>query len=127
MFGFALDVSGRRLWFLDNVSIVDVTIPATQLLQNPSFDNSTTTLTGWTQFCTQTCPSGSVNAGQVASGFNCTSTNCYMSHCYGGSSAIDMLSQSFSTIAGRIYTISFMILDFGSGPNGNTKAYVDIY
>lgn len=126
MFGFALDNTGRRLWFLDNVSIVDVTIPTTQLLQNPSFDNSTMALTGWTQFCTHTCSGGSANSGRVAVGTNCTSTNCYMGRC-SGAGAFEMLSQSFSTIAGRIYTISFQLIDFGAGPNGNTKAYVDIY
>lgn len=126
VFGFATENSGRRIWFLDNVSVVDVTAPATQLLQNPSFDNTTTAPVEWTQFCAHTCAGGSTYAGQVASGVNCTSTNCYMSRC-NGASAFDTLSQSFPTIAGRNYTISFLIVDFGSGGSGNTKAYVDIY
>jgi hypothetical protein len=126
MFGFVSDVSGQRLWFLDDVSIVDVLTPSIQLLQNPSFDNSTSALTGWTQYCTSTCPSGSTNAGKVATGSNCTSTNCYMDHCYGGA-AIDFLSQTISTTIGHVYTISFWIIDYGTGPNGATKAYVDLY
>ena len=126
MFGFTADGSGKRMWFLDDVSIVDIVAPTVQLLQNPSFDNSTTALTGWTQYCTSTCPSGSANGGQVATGINCTSTNCYMDRCYGGG-AFDLLSQTFPTIIGHNYSISFDILDFGSGANGGTKAYVDMY
>jgi hypothetical protein len=129
MFGFTCDPGGgnpTRYWFLDNVSVVDVTAPAIQLIQNPSFDNSTSVLTGWTQYCTSTCPNGTTNAGQVATGSNCTSTNCYMDHCYGGG-AFDLLSQTYSTTVGHIYTISFMIIDYGTGPNAGSKAYVDIY
>jgi hypothetical protein len=126
MFGFMGDGSGQRIWFLDDVSVVDIIAPSNQLLQNPSFDNSTTALTGWTQYCTSTCTGGSSTGGQVATGVNCTSTNCYMDHCYGGSN-IDFLSQSFSTTIGHVYTISFWIIDFGSGPNGATRAYFDNY
>lgn len=126
MFGFTVDGSTQRVWFLDDVSIVDVADPNTQLLQNPSFDDSTTALTGWTQYCINTCPSGSINAGQIASGSSCTSNNCYVDHCYGGG-AFDLLSQSFPTVIGHIYTISFWIIDYGTGPNGATNAYLDIY
>jgi hypothetical protein len=128
MFGFRGDAAGggQRYWYLDDVSVVDVTAPGIQLLQNPSFENSTTALTGWNQWCTSTCPSGSTNAGQVASGSNCKSSNCYMDHCYGGG-AIDFLSQTILATIGHVYTISFWIFDYGSGPNGATNAYVDVY
>jgi hypothetical protein len=124
MFGFMCDPSGNNYWFLDDVSVVDVNAPSIELLQNHNFDNSTSTLTGWTQWCTSTCTSG--NAGQVTSDSNCTSTNCYIDRCY-GSGAIDFLSQTFSTTPGNVYTISFWIKDFGSGSNVSSKAYVDIY
>ncbi len=130
MFGFVGDGAGNRIWFLDDVSVVDVTVPTIQLLQNPSFDNSTTALTGWTQYCTSTCTPPPVGAypGKVATGANCTSTNCYMDHCFGGP-AIDFLSQTFPTTVTHVYNISFCIIDFGPNgtPNGATKAYVDIY
>jgi hypothetical protein len=125
MFGFTADGNRQNAWFLDDVSIVDVTTPSSQLLQNPSFDNSTTALTGWTQYCTSTCPSVN-DAGKVTFGPNCTSTNCYVDHCYGGP-VIDFLSQTVSTTIGHVYTISFSITDFGSGPNGGSWAYVDFY
>jgi hypothetical protein len=126
MFGFTGDGSGKRYWFLDDVSVVDIIAPSIELLENPSFDNSTTALTGWTQYCTSTCSGGSINGGQVVSGTNCSTNNCYMDHCYGGG-IIDFLSQTFTTTIGHVYTISFWIIDFGSGANGATKAYVDIY
>ena len=124
MFGFVCDGSGQRYWFLDDVSVVDVNASSMQLIQNPSFDNSTSALTGWSQWCTSTCPTG--QAGQITSGSNCTSTNCYMDHCYGGG-VIDFLSQTFSATIGHVYTISFWLIDYGTGPNGATKAYVDLY
>jgi hypothetical protein len=45
MFSFRGDAAGGRVWFLDDVSVVAVTAPGIELLRNPSFDNSTTTLT----------------------------------------------------------------------------------
>jgi hypothetical protein len=129
MFGFVGDGACGRLWFLDDVSIVDVNASSVELLQNPSFDNSTTALTDWIQYCTSTCtpPPAGAFPGQVTTGSNCTSTNCYMDHCCGG--AIDFLSQSFSTIIGHFHKISFWIVDIGAtgSPNGATKAYVDLY
>jgi hypothetical protein len=126
MFGFMGDGSGQRIWYLDDVSVVDVIAPSIQLLRNPNFDNSTTALTGWTQYCTSTCTGATSTGGQVTTGGNCLSTNCYMDYCHGGMD-IDFLSQSFVTILGHVYTISFWIIDFGSGGSGATKAYADIY
>jgi hypothetical protein len=128
MFGFEGDAAGggQRYWYLDDVSIVDITASGSELLQNPSFNNSTTVLTGWNQWCTSTCPSGTTNAGQVSSSPNCRTSNCYMDHCYGGG-AFDFLSQTISTTIGHVYTISFWVFDYGTGPNGATNAYVDVY
>jgi hypothetical protein len=128
MFGFICDPGGGalRYWYLDDVSVVDVANTSVQLLQNPSFSNSTTALTGWTQYCTNTCPTG--QAGQVTTGSSCRSTNCYMDHCYGGGpSPVDFLSQTFPTTIGHVYTFSFWIVTTGSGPFMQTKAYVDFY
>jgi hypothetical protein len=122
MFGFVGDGAAGRYWYLDSVSVVDVTAPTIELLQNPGFDNSTTALTDWTQYCTSTCGS---DAGKVVTS-GCVSGNCYMDHCNGGSE-IDFLSQSGSTIIGHTYTISFWLLDSGSGADGASVAYVDLY
>lgn len=120
MFGFVCDSSRRRAWFFDDVSIVDTTEPSIELFENSSFDNSTIALTGWTQYCTSTCPSGAINAGKVVFGSNCTSTNCYADHCY-GTGVIDFLSQTFPTTINDVYTISFRIIDYGSGTSCGNK------
>ena len=128
VFGYIEDPGGgaKRYWYLDDVSVVDVTNTSVQLLQNPSFDNSITALTGWTQYCTSVCPTG--QAGQVINSTNCRSTNCYMDHCYGGGpNTVDFLSQTFPTTIGHVYTFSFWIVTTGTGPTGQTKAYVDFY
>jgi hypothetical protein len=126
MFGFMAEPNGQRVIFLDNVSIVDVIAPSIQLLQNPSFDNSSATLTGWTQYCTSSCTQTGAFGGKVASGSNCSSTNCYADYCYG--TGIDFLSQTFPTTIGHVYELSFWIIDWGiTGPNMATKLYIDIY
>ncbi len=124
MFGFTSDTYGIRSWYLDTVSVVDVSAPGTQLLQNPGFDNSTTALTGWIQYCGTTCGGG---AGKVTT-TGCQSMNCYVDGCNAtiSTTKIDFLSQTFPTTIGHIYTISFWIIDGGSGLNGLSKAYVDI-
>lgn len=125
-FAFLCDGSGQRYWYLDDVSVVDTANPSIELLQNPSFENSSSTLIGWIQSCTNTCPSPSLNGGKATSSGNCYSGSCYVDHCY-GSGATDYLSQTFMATVGHIYTISFRIYDYGTGPNGATKAYVNVY
>jgi len=127
MFGFMAEPNGQRVIFLDDVSIVDVAATGTQLLQNPSFDNSSTALTGWTQYCTNSCTATGAFGGTVASGSNCSTNNCYADYCY--STGIDFLSQSFPTTIGHVYTLSYLIIDWGSNPmdpNMATKVYIDI-
>jgi hypothetical protein len=125
MFGLTRDSYGSYYWFLDTVSVVDVSAPGTQLLQNPGFDNSTTALTGWIQYCGTTCGGG---AGKVTT-TGCQSMNCYVDGCNAtiSTTKIDFLSQTFPTTIGHIYTISFWIVSSGSGANLFSKAYVDIY
>jgi hypothetical protein len=51
-----------------------------------------------------------------------------MDHCYGGGpSIVDFLSQNSPSTIGHVYTFSFWIMTMGSGPNMQTKAYVDFY
>jgi hypothetical protein len=44
-----------------------------------------------------------------------------------GNGLIDFLSQTFSATIGHVYTISFWITDYRTGPNGATKAYMSIF
>ena len=43
------------MYYLDSVSVIDNSAPLIQLLTNPSFENSTITITGWIQSCESTC------------------------------------------------------------------------
>jgi hypothetical protein len=105
MFGFKgygmMDYS-----YLDSVSVVDNSAPSIQLLNNPGFDNSTSSLIGWTTWCTSACGSG---AGQVTTS-SCHSGNCYVDHCQAN---YDYLVQSFSATIGHTYTISFWLMQTG--------------
>jgi hypothetical protein len=54
-----------------------------------------------------------------------------MDYCYGGGppnpAGVDFLSQTFPTTIGHVYTISFWIRGYGTGPNMATNAYADFY
>ena len=105
--------------YLDDVSVVLTSAPLIQLLQNPSFENSTSVLTGWVTWCQSGCGVG--NEGQVTS-TGCYSGNCYTDHCQ--NPAYDFLAQSFSTTIGHNYTISFRLYQVG-GPAGTFYANID--
>jgi hypothetical protein len=103
--------------YLDSLSVVDINAPTIQLLNNPGFDNSTTTLTGWATWCASGCGIG--NAGQVLANSSCYSGNCYLDHCQGN---YDYVSQTFPATVGDVYTMSFCLKQTGSGP----KCYLNI-
>jgi hypothetical protein len=116
MFGF-LGQGGADYTYLDNVSVVDNSASSIELLNNPGFENSTSSPTGWAQWCQSECGSGS---GQVTTGGSCYSGNCYMDHCHNG---YDYLVQSFSATIGHRYTISFWLSQTGGG---QCQVYVNI-
>jgi hypothetical protein len=116
MFGFK-GYGGMDYTFLDSVSVVDSNASSIQLLNNPDFEDSTSSLTDWETWCTSACGSG---AGQVTSGSNCSSGNCYADHCQAN---FDYLAQSFPATIGHTYTISFWLMQTG-GPMA--AIYVDI-
>jgi hypothetical protein len=124
IFGFTTEPA--RTYYLDDISVVDVNASNIQLLKNPSFENSTTNLTGWTLWCSTSC---SGTGGKLY-----TTNNCHLSigTCFGancpGTSAIIFLGQSFSTIIGHIYTISYWLIASGGGGGANNQNhfYVDV-
>jgi hypothetical protein len=101
--------------YLDDVSVVDNSAPSIQLLKNPSFENSTTNLTGWTTWCATTAicfSTGNGFPGQVLANISaCHTGNCYIDHCHNN---YDYLVQSFSATIGHIYTISFWLQQTGT-------------
>jgi hypothetical protein len=100
---------------LDDVSVVDVIAPTVQLLDNPSFDNSTANLTSsWGAWCATASICGSGTPGQLlANSGTCHSNNCYVDHCHQPN--FDYLLQDFSATIGHIYTISFWYQHVGTG------------
>ena len=110
---FALSAGGLAYNYLDDVSVVDTSASSIQLLINPSFENSTTNLTGWTTWCaTAACNSGGGALGKVTTS-SCNSGNCYIDHCRNPS--YDYLVQSFPVTIGHIYTVSFWYKTSGFG------------
>lgn len=120
MFGFRGSGTGTN--YLDGVSVIDTLTPSNELLRNPSFENSTTTATGWSVWCQNSCTGGS-DEGSI-SNTNCRGTAgllCYRDSCQSG---IDFLGQTLSVTIGRTYTISFWLQQTGSG---FSRFYLDIF
>ena len=88
---------------IDDVSVVDTANPSVELLINPNFKNSSTTLPGWIVWCSDECDPGS--GGAVINNSTCRSGNCYKSHCSGGGR--EYFVQTFPTVMGENYTVSF--------------------
>ncbi len=107
---FAFANGGSDYSYLDDVSVVDNSAPSIQLLNNPSFESSTTNLTGWTSWCSSTGNCGVGNTGQVTNS-TCHTGNCYMDHCHNN---YDFLAQSFLATMGDTYTISFWLQQTGT-------------
>jgi hypothetical protein len=108
VFGFSTASTAYN--YLDDVSVVDNNASSIQLLNNPSFENSTSTPTGWTTWCTSLCTGF---PGIILSNSSCHSGNCYIDHCRSGD--YDYLVQSFLATIGHTYTISFWFQQTGTG------------
>ena len=88
----AVDGSNEMYILIDDISVVDTTNPSVQLLNNPSFEFSSTTYTDWTLWCTQTCAIP-VMEESIIMGSDCSTGNCYKSQCNNGGT--DYLVQTF--------------------------------
>jgi hypothetical protein len=117
---FGFQNGGADYTSLDDVSVVDTSAPLIQLLDNPSFENSTSVLNGWITWCQSSC-GGSGNEGKVSTS-GCYSGNCYIDHCQKNN--YDYLTQSFSATIGNTYTISFRLCQIVGGAG---KFYANLY
>ena len=119
---FGVDASTEMYNMIDDVSVVSTTSSSVELLDNPSFENSPTLLTGWTKWCSQTCGAGS--EGNVTSDSSCRTGNCYKSHCTSGGT--DYLVQSFPATITGTYNISFWFKRGYDTSGGSAKLYVSV-
>ncbi len=98
-------------WLLDSVS-VNHTNANTNVLINGGFDVGN--LTGWTQFCaTNANCGGTGNYGQLTTAACYSGSYCYVDKC--GSGGFDYLIQSFNTVIGDYYLLSFYLRIYNSG------------
>ncbi len=103
--------SGQNYWLLDSVAL-NHTNASTNVLINGGFDMGN--LTGWTQFCATNPNCGAGDYGQLKTGVCYAGTYCYMDKC-NPSSRFDYLIQSFTTVNGDYYIISFYLMNVGGG------------
>jgi len=108
---FAFSIGSADYIYLDDVSVVDNSAPSIQLLNNPSFENSTLNLTGWTAWCATAANCGTGFPGQVMTNSSCHTGNCYIDHCH---NSYDFLAQSFLATMGHTYAISFWLQQSGA-------------
>ncbi|CAF3458199.1 unnamed protein product [Rotaria socialis] len=124
---FSIQTGSLRWYYLDDVSVVDMTVASGELLNNPSFENSTTGLTGWTVLCNSTCTTGNNTGARVATGASCylSTGNCYSDNCF-GSGQINFLRQYLTFKVGHTYSISYYLTGVGGIANPNQQFYLDI-
>ncbi len=97
---------------MDNVS-VNHTNASTNVFINDGFE--TGDFTGWTQYrATNANCGGSGSSGQITNSTCYSGTYCYVDKCNLGSHA-DYLIQSFPTVAGDYYVISFYLRTYATG------------
>ncbi|CAM4893490.1 unnamed protein product [Rotaria socialis] len=109
---------GQHYWLIDDVSVND-TRNNTDLLTNGDFDDGT--FNGWTQFCATDANCGNGLYGQLTTSPCRSAPKCYMDKCNNGR-YYDYLLQSFQTVTGNYYILSFYIRAFANG--GSHLAYV---
>jgi hypothetical protein len=89
-------------FFLDSVSVNHISAN-TSVLINGGFE--TGDLTGWTMFCNTSSNCNGLYYGQVVSSRCYQGTYCYNDDCQ----HYDYLTQSFCTVSGDSYSISFYL------------------
>ncbi|CAF4049426.1 unnamed protein product [Rotaria magnacalcarata] len=102
---------GMHYWLIDDVSVND-TATNTNILVNGNFDLGS--FIGWTQFCATNTNCGTGNYGRLTSSPCRSAAYCYMDKCNSGG-YYDYLLQSFGTVTGNYYILSFYIRAYANG------------
>ncbi|CAF3051006.1 unnamed protein product [Rotaria sp. Silwood2] len=98
-------VAAQHYWLLDDVSVND-TVNNVNILVNGGFE--TGDFTGWTQYCATNANCGTNDYGQITTSPCHLGTYCYVDKC-GDKNAYDYLIQSFSTVSGNTYILTFYL------------------
>jgi hypothetical protein len=119
MFAVMGDGGGMSNYYflLDSIS-VDHTNAGTDVLINGGFE--TGNFAGWTQYCNTNTNCNGGDYGQLTTSPCFSGAYCYMDRC----ANYDYLLQSFSTVIGDYYLISFYTRVYASG--GNARIYVTL-
>ncbi|CAF1526406.1 unnamed protein product [Rotaria magnacalcarata] len=108
---FGMETDNHRFFYLDDVSVVDITVPGPQLLDNPGFENSTTIVNGWILEAAGCCNS---NAVQISTTGCHSGTNCVQYQC-GPEITYSFFGQYFTATISHTYNISYYLKDTGTG------------
>ncbi|CAF3929744.1 unnamed protein product [Rotaria magnacalcarata] len=98
-------------WLIDDVSVND-TATNTNILVNGNCDQGS--FIGWTQFCATNTNCGTGDYGRLTSSPCRSAAYCYMDKCNNGG-YYDYLLQSFNTVTGNYYILSFYIRAYVNG------------
>ena len=115
-FGFS-NPSSSSAWYLDDVSLQDVSASNVEMLTNRNFE--TGDLTGWDVACTSNCLS--LTGGVVGSYSPRTGQYSYEGACGG---YYDFLRQTFPKTIGHVYTLTFW---YKSSGRNRQEAFVNIF
>lgn len=121
---FGIQTENNRVYYLDKVSVVSINQPGTELLQNGNLESTTMPPTDWSSFCSSTCgssPDTMVNSTYCYPSYS----NCYKGKCP-GPTGIEFLGQSFTASIGTTYTVSFWLIEDGSGTSSSNRFTVDV-
>jgi len=94
-------------WLLDDVSVIDTT-NGLEMISDGSFENLSTT--AWNQ-----CSYGNISSVNIITGTPRSGSYSYMG---GSPSSFNYISQTMDMIIGRMYNISFWLMNNGSLING---------
>lgn len=105
----------RQIWRLDDFSLQDVNASNAEQLRNGNFENGT--LVGWQMICPQNSQA-SGSSGKISTTVCHNGSYCYQDSC---EDAYDFLRQTFPTVQGHSYTLSFWLISSG---DDDQKAFV---
>lgn len=124
---FALSMQRQTAFFaIDDISITSLAAPSIQLITNGGFE--TGSLAPWS-YCNQ---NNAANTGGVQtfnyiySGFTYNPNTGSYYYVGGDIVSSDYISQTFSTVAGQVYSVSLWVLVASGGPSTSAALFLGV-